>query len=284
MSNHLLTRTRKASFPSQREFGKAVAEKLNDTISMNYAQKKASLWESGQLTPTPREMQAMSELLCLPLKELEDSFSGILPFSTADLIRNLAKTSGEGLIASCFTGRVKSRLLEEDEDALREAVNAKVSVAIFFPFPLESIAAAKQEYSAGLSNNHRVAWRTVVNFWKALRSLCENSELAQVKLYRPRLVGGGNVLFPPIFHRSTLLCERTNGRTKVELYTWTQGKESDGFYRINDRSLEDSESQAGAWELFFGDVFDQWSETGKLIESDLYWQAYNGQSETEGDQ
>ncbi|MHB1865539.1 MAG: hypothetical protein ACYCPS_05295 [Candidatus Saccharimonadales bacterium] len=251
---------------------------------MNYAQKKASLWESGQLIPTPREMQAMSELLYLSLKELEESFSGVLPYSTADLIRNLAKTSGEGLIASCFTGRVKSKMLEEDEDALREAVNAKVSVAIFFPFPLESIAAVKQEYSAGLTNNHQVAWRTVVKFWKALRSFCENPESAKVKLYRPKLEGGANVLFPPIFHRSTLLCERTNGRTKAELYSWTQGEESDGFYRISGRSLENSEDQAAAWELFFGDVFDQWSETGKLAEGDLYWQAYNGQSETEGDQ
>lgn len=283
MSNHLLTRARKANFQSQREFGKAVAEKLNDSISMYYAQKKASLWESGELMPTPREMHTMSEILYLPLKDLEESFSGVLPFSPADLIRALAKTSGEGLIASCFTGRVKSEPFEEDADALREAVNAKVSVAIFFPFPLESIAAAKQEYAAGLTNNHRVAWRTAVKFWKALRSLCENSELAQVKLYRPKLEGGANVLFPPIFHRSTLLCERENGRTKVELYTWTQGKESDGFYKISGRSLEDTESQAEAWELFFGDVFDQWSETGMLPEGDLYWQAYNGQSETEGD-
>ena len=99
-----------------------------------------------------------------------------------------------------------------------------------------------------------------------------------------RIYASERAAFPPIFHRSILLCERTNGRTKVELYTWTQGKESDGFYRISDRRLEDNESHAAAWELFFGDVFDQWSETGKLPEGDLYWQAYNGQSETEGDQ
>jgi hypothetical protein len=262
----------------------AVAKELTETISMTYAQKKASLWESGQLVPTPREMKAMSEILSLPLKELEDSFSGALPFSTADLLRDLARTPGEGLIASCFTGRIRSRLLEEDEEALREAVNAHVSVAIFFPFTLESAVTTKPEYSAFFRNNHWEVWRTVVKFWTDLRWLCEDSKKSQVKLYWPKLVGGGNVLFPPIFHRPTLLCEKTNGRIKIDLFSWTQESESDGLYRIAGRSLETTDYQATAWELFFGGIFEHWTETGVLAEGDPYWQAYNGPSNADGDQ
>jgi hypothetical protein len=266
-----------------------VAEKVRDPlsgpISIGYAQKKASLWESGQLRPTRQEMEVMSELLQLPFKELEESFStGVLPFSTADFVRALARSSGKGLIASCFAGRVRARLLDEDEEALREAVRANVSVAIFFPFPLDSVAGAKAKYAQPLTNHHREAWRTVVKFWKILRSFVQDSAQGQVKLYHPRLAGGANVLFPPIFHRPTLLCERVNGRTKVDFYTWTQGSENDGFYKIGGRSLEDSEAQAEAWELFFGDVYDQWNETGELPDGDSYWLAYTGQSETEGDQ
>jgi hypothetical protein len=280
-SNQLLNRARKARFPSQREFGTAVSEKLNDSISISYAQKKASLWESGHLTPTLREMRAMSELLKVPFKELEESFSGVLPFSTADLVRNLATAPGQGLIASCFAGRVRSQMLEEDRDAFREALRHDVSVAIFFPFLL--VSTAERLYSEVLTNHHRIVWRSVVAFWKDLRSLDDGSDSTKVKLYRPLVTGGASVLCPPMFHRSTLLCERANGRTKVDLYTWTQGSENDGFYGVGGRSLEDSEFQAQAWELFFGGVFDHWNEKGELPEGDAYWQAYTGPSEADGD-
>ena len=97
-----------------------VKETTTDTvtrsISANYAQKKASLWESGQLVPTHVEMQVMSELLGVELKELEESFSGIVPAAAPDLIRSLAGSPGQSLIASCFTGRVR-RPLQDVEDA-----------------------------------------------------------------------------------------------------------------------------------------------------------------------
>ena len=158
----------------------------------------------------------MSELLSLPAKELEESFSpGALPFSAADFVRTLAGTSGQGLIASCFAGRVRPRLREEDEDALREAVSKNVSVAIFFPFPLHSAATVKHQSVEALTFHHREAWRSVVKFWRILRSFTEDADLSKVKLFRPSVTGGANVVFPPMFHRSTLLCERINGRTKV---------------------------------------------------------------------
>jgi hypothetical protein len=116
-----------------------------------------------------------------------------------------------------------------------------------------------------------------------LRTFGEESD-HRVKLYRPRLTVGANLLFPPIFHRPTLLCEQANGRNKVNLYSWTQGSEYDGFFEIGGRSLEDSELQAEAWELYFGDVFEQWSETGELPEGDAYWWAHGGQGEDEADQ
>lgn len=279
-SNQLLTRARKANFSSQRDFGRAVAAKLGESISVNYAQKKASLWESGNLIPTPNEMWAISEILNVPPRELEESFSpGVLPFSAADLIRSLARSSEQGLIASCFPGRVRARLLEEDEDALRQAIQGTVSVAIFFPFPLESLTAAGAEYAQALTNNHREVWRSIVKFWKIIRSFSPDSAGTKVRLYRPRDTGGANVLLPPMFYRPTLLCDRRNGITKVDLYTWTQGDEHDGFYRIGGRSLEDSEFQAEAWELFFGGIFSHWSKRGDLPECDEYWQSYIDQSE-----
>lgn len=121
----------------------------------------------------------------------------------------------------------------------------------------------------------------MVRFWKTLRSFADDSHHTNVKLYRMRSRGGANVLFPPMFHRSTLLCERGSGRTKLDLYTWTQGPERDGFFTIRDRSLEDTERQAELWELFFGDIFNHWSDTGELLEGDSYWQEYTGQGETE---
>lgn len=258
----------------------AVAKKIGDEITTTYAQKKVSLWESLQLVPTPDEMQAISNLLKMPLKELKESFAGILPFSTADFIRGLARSPNRVLIASCFAGRVRSQLLDEDEAALREAFNGNVSLAMFFPFTLESATTAKPQYAEGLSSNHRQVWHSLVRLQRILRSFGE-AVTHRVKLYRPRLAVGANVLFPPIFHRPTLLCERANGRTKMSLYSWTQSSEYDGFYGIGGRSLEDSELQAEAWELYFGDVFNQWNATGELTDGDAYWCAYTERSEDE---
>jgi hypothetical protein len=277
-----LTRARKANFGSQRDFGKAVAELLGESFSEGYAQKKVSLWESGNLTPTQKEMGAMSTLLCVPLKELQESFSGVLPFSTADLVRNLARAEGEGLIAGCFAGRVRPRLLDEDEHALREAITRNVSVAIFFPFPLDA-GTSKHQYAEDFTSNYREVWRTVVKFWKILRSFGSEETPAKVKLYRPR-TSGPSMAFPPMFYRPTLLCERANGTTKVDLLSWTQGSDNDGFYKIGGRSIETTETQLEAWELYFGGVLEHWSETGELPDGDSYWQAYTTPTETEAEQ
>jgi hypothetical protein len=266
----------------------AVAERLQSAqlpkehreLSVSYAQKKASLWESGQLIPTKDELLAMSELLKLPLSELEESFStGVLPSAVADLLGALARCPGDGLVAICAAGRVRAKLFPEDEEALVDALNHKVSLAIFFPFPLDSTFAG--QYAAALTQQHREVWRTVVKFWKLVRSLTKEPRRSQrIKLYQPRAVSA-NMLFPPMFHRSTLLCERVAGRTNVDLYSWTQGSEHDGFYRIAGRSIEDTDVQAAAWELYFGGIYERWNETGDLLDGDSYWQAYTGQTETE---
>ena len=82
-----------------------------------------------------------------------------------------------------------------------------------------------------------------------------------------------------MFHRPTLLCERINGRTNVEFYNWAQGPENDGFFKISGRSLEDSDLQAESWELFFGDVFENWNDKGELSAGDSYWVAHGIQSD-----
>jgi hypothetical protein len=162
-----------------------------------------------------------------------------------------------------------------------DALNHKVSLAIFFPFPLDSTFTG--QHAAALTFQHREVWRTVVKFWKMLRSLTKEPQRTQgIKLYRPRATSA-NMLFPPMFHRPTLLCERIGGRTNVDLYSWSQGNENDGFFRIGGRSIEDTDVQAEAWELYFGGIFEQWNETGDLPDSDPYWQAYTGQAESESE-
>ena len=291
MANEILIRARKSKFSTQEAFGSEVAntlrsrfpEKKHLTISAGYAQKKVSLWESGQLIPTPDEFQVISELLSLPMPELKHSFSvGVLPSSAADIFRELASPPGQGLIASCFTGRVRPDLFPEDEEALREAFEKSLGMAIFFPYPLESATQARDVYSATLTQQHRDVWRTVVKFWKMMRSIAPDPNAPTVKLYRPRITES-SVLFPPAFHRSTLFCKRDRGRIKVDLYTWTQGPESDGLFKVADRSLEDSAKQREFWELFFGDVYEKWCETGELVDGDSYWQAYTGASDAETD-
>ncbi len=287
-ANHFLIRARKSNpaYQLQRTFGTAVTEKVKEmapneahaSISASYAQKKASLWESGQLIPTHLEMRAISELLNVDLKELEESFSGVAPASAADVIRSIAEVASRCLIASCFTGRVRMPHPEMKE-ALREGIKAGMRVAIFFPFSRDLKSPAKPEYAEPLMHQHRDAWRSIVEYWKVLRSFAPESD-STVKLYRP-ITESANVLFPPMFHRSTLLCERTEGVTKVELYTWTQGEKSDGFFTVGGRSLEDADMQTDRWKLFFGDIFERWSETGELPEGDAYWQPFSLTTDTE---
>jgi hypothetical protein len=284
VANEVLVRVRKASGSTQLEFGKAVANALRKrfpdkkqySISDSYAQKKASLWESGQLIPTVEEFDAISDVTKLPTSDLKASFSvGAIASSAADQFRALAASSGQGLIASCFAGKVRQKLFPEDEEALTEALNDKVSMAIFFPFVLTSSAPARTEFVAELTAQHMAVWRTVVKFWRMLRNLAGESNRCKVMLYRPRIVGGANVLFPPMFHRSTLFCERERGRTKIDLFTWTQGEESDGLFGVGERSVERRDDHIEAWELFFGDIFEHWCEIGELKESDSYWEAYS---------
>lgn len=287
-ANQFLIRARKAkpAYQLQRTFGQAVAEKINQmapnevttSISASYAQKKASLWESQQLIPTQLEMRAISELLDVNLKDLEESFSGVAPASAADVIQSMAEIAGRCLIATCFTGRVRLPLPEMKE-ALRKAIKAGVQLAIFFPFPRDLRSSAKSKYAEPLMHQHRDAWRSIVEYWKVLRSFAPESS-STVKLYRPT-TESANILFPPMFHRSTLLCERTEGVTKVELYTWTQGEKSDGFFTVAGRSLEDADMQIDRWKLFFGDILERWSETSELPEADAYWQSFDPQTDSE---
>lgn len=285
MPNSFLIRARKAAFASQKDFGLAVLEKVPNgkAKNENYAQKKASLWESGKLAPDKAELQAMQALLGVELRELEESFStGVLPSSAADLIRAYPQSSAQALIASCFAGRVRSSLFQEDEEALREAILKGLCIAIFFPFTCDPISPAQGKYAEALMHRNREVWRSVLKYWRMLRSFGEDGSRSTIKLYRP-IVRGANVMFPPIFHRSTLLCERIDGRTKVKHFTWAQTSESDAFFTTGTRTLEDNDYQMESWELFFGDIFDHWNETGELLEGDSYWKAYDAQSETETD-
>ena len=223
-------------------------------------------------------MEVISVLLDVDQKELEASFStGITPGAAVDLIRELASAPGQKLIASCFTGRVRIPL-QDDRDALQEAVRAGVSVAIFFPFPRRSSSPANPEYAEGLTNQHHEAWRTILEYWNWLRRFSEEQGPPSVRLYRP-VVESSNVLFTPQFHRIALFCERNEGVTKIDLYTWTQEEKRDGFYTISGRSLEPTDIQIDRWKLFFGDVLERWNERGDLPEGDSYWKAYSGQSE-----
>ena len=156
----------------------AVAERLQSAqppaehreLSVSYAQKKASLWESGQLIPTKDELLAMSDLLKLPLRELEESFStGVLPSAVADLLGALARSPGDGLVAICAAGRVRTKLFPEDEEALMDALNHKVSLAIFFPFPLDSTFTG--QYAAALTHQQRSLGLLTVRLPRCTRSM-----------------------------------------------------------------------------------------------------------------
>jgi len=172
--------------------------------------------------------------------------------------------------------------LPEVKEALREVIKGGMKVAIFFPFPKDLKSSAKPEYAESLMHQHRDAWRSIVEYWKVLRSLAPEAS-ATVKLYQP-IAESANVLFPPMFHRSTLLCERADGVTRADIYTWTQGEKGDGLFTVADRSVEDADVQTDRWKLFFGDIFAQWSETGELLNRDSYWQAFIPQTDVEGPQ
>jgi hypothetical protein len=95
------------------------------------------------------------------------------------------------------------------------------------------------------------------------RSL-DHESIGTANLYRQTISGGANVLFPPMFHRPPLLCERVSGITKRDLYTWTQEQEKVGSYGIGGRSLEDAAFQTDTWEQYFGDICDRWTQAGTL--------------------
>jgi hypothetical protein len=149
--NTLLIRARKsAGFTTQRDLGRAVFSKLPMPAKDAYAQKKVSLWESGQAKPATEEIRVLAELLGLGFTELEVFFAAVLPLSAADTISALAKSGNPCLIASCFGGKTRDTTLGEMQDAFREALNGNVSVAIFFPYPLDVSVRDRSVHVRGL--------------------------------------------------------------------------------------------------------------------------------------
>jgi transcriptional regulator with XRE-family HTH domain len=278
-SNKLLI-ARNALSLTQKELGLKVALlTTGKSISDQYAQKKVSLWESGTSRPTPQEMAALSEILRRPESEI-DAWFGRAPSSAEELFTQLADSQLPSLIVSCYSG--KPRLTNDPRawSALIAGLKANVFLAMIFPYPadFEEPDQPDDDFER-LRHFYKDVWYAVEQHFRQLSMDLPPEKRERIKLYRPKLKGKANVLFPPVGNsRFTEVLQFTSETQLARtLYSWVETEQGDGFYRIGSFASGDIHaSQLAVWDSYFGFVTKTWTRAQSLpADTATNWERYS---------
>jgi hypothetical protein len=264
---------------TQKELGLKVALLTTGrSISDQYAQKKVSLWESGTSRPTPQEMVALSEILRRPESEI-DGWFGRTPSSAEELFTQLAESQLPSLIVSCYSG--KPRLTNDPRAgaALIAGLKANVFLAMIFPYPsdFEEPDQPDDDFER-LRHFYKDVWYAVEEHFKQLSMDLPPEKRERIKLYRPKLKGKANILFPPVGNSrfTEVLQFISEAQLARTLYSWVETEQGDGFYRIGSFASGDIHaSQLEIWESYFGLVTKTWTRTQSLPDTATNWERYS---------
>src|SRR5579884_2098425 len=117
---------------TQRDLGMRMAAVMGIEMTPNYAQKKVSLWESGQGRPNSEEVTALAEVLKRSESEIESWFAKI-PSSAEELFDQLAESKSPSLLVACYSGKPRATVDEGARRSLISALQANTSFAMVFP-------------------------------------------------------------------------------------------------------------------------------------------------------
>src|SRR5438270_3817151 len=92
---------------TQRDLGLDMASTMGVQLSDKYAQKKISLWESGQGRPNKDEIAALAQVLDRSEDEIESWFAKT-PASAEELFNQLASSRSPSLLVACYSGKPRA--------------------------------------------------------------------------------------------------------------------------------------------------------------------------------
>jgi hypothetical protein len=264
---------------TQKELGLKVAKlATGKDISEQYAQKKVSLWESGTSRPTPQETAALGRILSRSESEIESWF-GRAPSSGEELFVQLADSQFPSLIVSCYSGKPRLANDTNAREALIAGLKANVCLAMIFPYPadFEDSDPADDDFER-LRHFYKDVWYAVEARLKKLSMGLPPERRDRIKLYRPKLKGKANVLFPPVGNsRFTEVIELTSENLLAKtLYSWVESEQGEAFYRIGSIAAgEIYASQLAVWDSYFGQITKPWAQSQSLPDTATKWERYS---------
>ncbi|HXM61144.1 MAG TPA: hypothetical protein VN950_09815 [Terriglobales bacterium] len=235
--------------------------------SDRYLQKKVSYWESGHAKPNKDEILILSELLQIDGEELERWFA-LVPLGAESVFRKLADSSQPSLVAACYSGRPKATTDEGVLEALMDGLGGQVSLAMYYPYPLEFDAALRNEVQAELFERYANVWASVCQHYKNLsKRIPAKKRRHRIALYVPNVTAGrSHTLVPPSSIRHTLVLKRgKHSEMSRMLYVWVETDKIDGLHQ---RSAPE---QQDWWQAYFGEPIRHWKETAQLSQGGKFW-------------
>lgn len=269
--NQSLSALRKAKGLSQEELGKAIALRLKRPIGISYAQKKISIFESGDVAPTAEEIRALATELDVDVDVVQSAIAGLAPHEAESIIGQFTVAGGRSLVASCILSRPRSKILDGTNAAIKQAVEENnVSVAVFVPYSAVVNLPETSDHTNHLVGEYAVVRKSILEANLVFKSSLTPARADAVALYVPK--ADANILIPPVLRQFSLtLQEDANGLISKSLHIWTPRTDIDAARPVKSTSVYTLEEQIEAWESFFGDVISHWVAKNEFVASDAYW-------------
>lgn len=269
---------RKTKGLTQEELGRAIAARLHRPIGKSYAQKKIANFEAGTAAPTEDELQAMADELGVEPESLRNVISPRAPNEAGSVIDQIADRSrrGRSLMASCMFSRPRPQILDESYGAIKAAIEANLSMAVFVPFPTAVNIPEPSDHINSLLGHYSRVRRSVLDANLAFKNSLDRKRSKALALYFPRaeLLKSSAILIPPICRQFSLTIEeeKPNGPITKTLHLWTPGTDADTVRPLKATGLYSLDEQIEAWQAFFGDIIPHWIATNEFLQSDPYWE------------
>lgn len=258
----LLSRRRKELGLSQSDLGEKLFARLKRK-SMTYAQKKISLFEAGQSSPTQEEIAALSEILQISVDALAASFDSSNMRSASEIFEQLAESTVPSLMAVCFRSKPGAPSHPDLLDSLIAALRKGLCYALVIPYP-QQIETGTDRLRMRLRKNHYEAITlSVLQYRDMLRKLLSRSGMSsqdcegKVIAYVPR-GDVGSFRIDPTPHRETLIVEASGGMVdEHRLYSWVELAEEGGLKEVDNALVP---TLVGLWELYYWEIITGWAK------------------------
>lgn len=260
---------RKARDLTQAELGAAVLEALDKTASSKgYAQKLVSLWERGEIRPSPEQIKALSVILRTDEATIQQGISKESSTPAIDLfnqLRDLQTAGGSSLLLACFSSPPKASVDPDTFNAVAEALVAGVAFALVVPYPASVRSINTSPVTELLESYYRTVRAQVEIYCRELVAKVGPEAGARVAVFVPNRASAASesALFPPHQERTVLVIRNlenlpSRSEKEKELYLWVKTSEIDALKPAAEEPPDALLSHLKLWESYFREIIDIW--------------------------